>query len=78
MALGDGSGAPELASAALDGALFAGAATGGLSSVVFASTGAVAATAAVIARSVAAVAAVVTLCVAGCGMGAATASLAAA
>ena len=75
MALGDGSGAPEPASAALD--VFAGAATGGFSSVVFASTGAVAATAAVIARSVAAVG-VVTLCVAGCGMGAATASLAAA
>jgi len=56
---------------------FAGAATGGLSSAVFASTGAVAATAAVNARSVAAVAAVVTLCVAGCCRGAAAASLAA-
>jgi hypothetical protein len=72
------SGALEPVSVALDAAVFAGAARGGLSSVVFVSTGAAAAAASVNARPVAAVAAVVTLCVAPCGTGAAAASLAAA
>jgi hypothetical protein len=71
------SGASEPVSAALDVAVFAGAVRGGLSSVVFVSTGA-AATALVNARPVAAVAAVVTLCVAGCCTGPAAASVAAA
>jgi trimeric autotransporter adhesin len=72
VAVAEGSDAPAVVSAALDAAVFAGAATGALSSVVF-GTGTVAPTAAVNARSVAAAAAV---CVAGCFTAPATAALA--